>query len=508
MRMTTLAWLTSALVGFASLGQEILWVRIAGFANGNSPQTFALVLSLFLFGIVLGSLAGKRACENRLLTAIRTFGARSLVLSGIIDLATPWLVMQAAGGLFLTPLMSCLIIATAASKAALFPVVHHLGGHLGSADTGRSIARVYFANIVGATLAPLLIGFWWLDLMTSQSLMLALGAIMLATGGMMAPQFSWRLTLALSGLAVLSTTILMPRQTALLEALAAPSPGQSIGFLLENRHGIIHTLIHPDADEAVYGGNIYDGKINIDLIDNSNRIDRVYLLAALHPQPRRILVIGLSSGSWTRVLAAFPSVERIDVIEINPGYITLIRGRPEVAPILRDSRVHIHIDDGRRWLRRNEAERFDLIVMNTTFHWRALATNLLSSDFLYLARTHLEPGGILAFNATGSPDALKTAATVFSFAYRWEDSNFVYASDYNFTTPDPILARNRLNEVLSNLQINRAHDSAQASESISTLLSKGWIDVDNEERLAGRSLEVITDQNMITEYRYGRVVWW
>ncbi|MFZ5538065.1 MAG: hypothetical protein ACOZAP_11365 [Pseudomonadota bacterium] len=94
--MTTLAWLTSALVGFASLGQEILWVRIAGFANGNSPQTFALVLSLFLFGIVLGSLAGKRACENRLLTAIRTFGARSLVLSGIIDLATPWLVMQAA----------------------------------------------------------------------------------------------------------------------------------------------------------------------------------------------------------------------------------------------------------------------------------------------------------------------------------------------------------------------------------------------------------------------------
>lgn len=508
MRITALVWLTSALVGFASLGQEILWVRIAGFANGNSPQTFALVLSLFLLGIALGSLAGKRACENGSQTAIRTFGASALALSGIIDIAAPWLIMQAADGIFLTPLMSVLIVATAASKAALFPVVHHLGGQLGRTDTGRSIARVYFANIVGATLAPLLIGFWWLDLMTSQSLMLALGAAMLVMGGMLAPHGSWRVTLGLPGMAVLAATILMPRQTALLETLATPSSEASIGFLLENRHGIIHTLIRPGEDEAVYGGNVYDGKINIDLIDNSNRIDRVYLLAALHPQPRRVLVIGLSGGSWTRVLAAFPSVERVDVVEINPGYIPLIRERPEVSPLLRDTRVHIHIDDGRRWLRRNEAERFDLIVMNTTFHWRALSTNLLSSDFLHLARNHLNPGGILAFNATGSPDALKTAATVFLFAYRWKDSNFIYAGDHNFTQIDPKLARQRVIEVLANLHINHAHDSEHVSRTVDTLLSKGWVSVEDEERLAGRPLETITDQNMITEYRYGRVVWW
>ena len=502
--MTTLAWIISALVGFASLGQEILWIRIVGFTNGNSPQTFALVLSLFLFGIVLGSLVGKRACENLSPDALQTFGARSLFFSGVLDLSAPGLIILAAGNFLLLPLMACVIIATAASKAALFPVVHHLGGNLGTTDTGRSIARIYFANIIGATAAPLLIGFWWLDRMTSQSIMFALGAVMVTTGGLLAPKLSGRVALSATGIGGLLAVILTAPHTSLFTALAAPSAGQSVGFLLENRHGVIHTLTHPAADETVYGGNVYDGKINIDLINNSNRIDRVYLLAALHPEPRRVLVIGLSGGSWTRVLSSFPTVEHIDVIELNPGYIDLISQRPKVEPILRDERARIHIDDGRRWLRRNPTERYDLIVMNTTFHWRALATNLLSREFLHLARTHLATNGILAFNATGSPDALKTAATVFPFAFRWKDSTFIYAANHDFTNIDHPPARQRIEKIANDLHKSKTYNEKQLSATIDALLSKPWINVEEEEMLAGRALETITDQNMITEYRYGR----
>ncbi|TSE25074.1 Polyamine aminopropyltransferase [Tepidimonas sediminis] len=504
MKTATPAWVVSALVGFASLGQEILWIRIVGFANGNSPQTFSLVLSLFLFGIALGSLAGKRACDNQPPDAIQTFGARSLFLSGVVDLSAAWLIILAAGNFLLIPIMACIIIATAASKAALFPVVHHLGGTLGAADTGRSIAWIYFANIIGATAAPLFIGFWWLDRMTSQSIMLALGAITAATGGLLAPKLSRRVALSATGIGGVIAVILTAPHTALYTALTNPTAEQSVGFLLENRHGVIHTLTQPAADETVYGGNVYDGKINIDLINNSNRIDRVYLLAALHPEPRRILVIGLSGGSWTRVLSSLPSVERIDAIELNPGYIYLISQRPTVEPILRDDRVRIHIDDGRRWLRRNPTERYDLIVMNTTFHWRALATNLLSREFLDLARTHLETNGILAFNATGSPDALKTAATVFPFAFRWKDSTFIYAANYDFTSIDHLAARQRIKKVVKNLYMSDKYDEKRLSETIDGLLSKPWISVEEEEKLVGRALETITDQNMITEYRYGR----
>jgi spermidine synthase len=65
------------------------------------------------------------------------------------------------------------------------------------------------------------------------------------------------------------------------------------------------------------------------------------------------------------------------------------------------------IDDGRRWLVEYPQSRFDLVVMNTTFHWRAHA-----SDFLRLMRSHLSPGGMLYYNTTGSGEVLLTGATV------------------------------------------------------------------------------------------------
>ena len=46
------------------------------------------------------------------------------------------------------------------------------------------------------------------------------------------------------------------------------------------------------------------------------------------------------------------------------------------------------MDDGRRWLHRH-ADPFDVIVMNTTWHWRSNITNLLSREFMALARAHV-----------------------------------------------------------------------------------------------------------------------
>ena len=219
-----------------------------------------------------------------------------------------------------------------------------------------------------------------------------------------------------------------------------------------------------------------------------------------------MLVIGLSAGAWTRVLAAFPSVEHVDVVEINPGYLALVKARPSVAPLLADPRVHIHIDDGRRWLGRHPQARYDLIVMNTTFHWRANSTNLLSREFLTLAREHLEPGGILAFNATGSPDALYTAAQVFPYAFRWKESNFVYAANHDFRHPDSEAAA-RLEEVAERVGISADHPAERWQRLYDALTSPQWVDAAHEARLAGRPLEEITDSNMLTEFRYGRMVW-
>src|SRR4030095_9301518 len=110
-----------------------------------------------------------------------------------------------------------------------------------------------------------------------------------------------------------------------------------------------------------------------------------------------------------------------------PGYLKLIPEYPMVAGLLKNPKVTIEIDDGRRWLHRNPNRKFDAVVSNGTFNWRANASNLLSTDFLRLARSPLLPGGIYYYNAAFSPEVLRTAAT--EFPYALQVMGFVMVSD-------------------------------------------------------------------------------
>jgi spermidine synthase len=187
-----------------------------------------------------------------------------------------------------------------------------------------------------------------------------------------------------------------------------------LAHLVENRNGII--AVTPDG--TVYGGGAYDGRISTSLMADRNKIERAYAIPALHPSPERVLMIGLSTGAWAQVLANNPAVRSLTIIEINPGYLSLIPQYPQVAPLLSNSKVTIVIDDGRRWLART-GERFDLIVSNTMLHWRAHTSALLSREYVALIGAHLRPGGVYYFNATGSDEALKTAMIAFPYGVRY-----------------------------------------------------------------------------------------
>ncbi|WKB51126.1 spermidine synthase [Eleftheria terrae] len=483
-------------VGFLSLSQEILWVRFADFLFHGAPQAFAFVLGLFLLGIAVGATAGKRACATG-----RPLAWAGIVLaaSAALDLALPQLLAGVADSGFAKPLLTVLVLASAALKGAVFPIAHHVGSQAGGGAMGRSISRVYLCNILGSTLGPVLTGFVLLDhvSLTAAFQLVGIGGLLLASLALAGRRMAG--SLALLAVAATMAWHTDPRDPRLVVHAADVDPAR-IRHVVETRHGIVHSVDGGTKGDVVYGGNVYDGRTNTDLAINSNMIDRVYLVAGLHPAPKRVLVIGLSTGAWTRVLAGIPSLERLDAVEINPGYLQLISQYPEVRPILQDPKVHIVIDDGRRWLRRHPAEKYDLIVMNTSFHWRGYITNLLSQEFMALARAHLAPGGVFAFNTTGSVDAWATAGAVFPHAYRW--SNFVYAAEHDFRA-EKAAAENRI--AAMQRDGHRLFDgSAETQAMIHERLGKPFLTLQTYRQSAERQPEVITDQNMITEYRYGR----
>jgi SAM-dependent methyltransferase len=138
-------------------------------------------------------------------------------------------------------------------------------------------------------------------------------------------------------------------------------------------------------------------------------------------------MIGLSSGSWAQVIANNPEVETLTVVEINPGYVKLVAEEAEVASLLKNPKVTIVTDDGRRWLHLNPNEKFDAIVSNTTWHFRANVTNLVSAEFLDLIRGHLKPGGVFFYNTTGADRVQRTGCVAFAHGARF--TNHMVVSD-------------------------------------------------------------------------------
>jgi hypothetical protein len=224
-------------------------------------------------------------------------------------------------------------------------------------------------------------------------------------------------------------------------------------------------------------------------------------------------MIGLSTGSWGQVLANHPEVESLTIVEINPGYLKLIPEHPEVASLMRNPKVNIVIDDGHRWLLRNPEAKFDLIVMNTTFFWRANATNLLSREFLELVRTHLEPGGAHFYNTTWSPEVQFTAVSVFPYAVRI--ANFIAVSDAPLRFhPNhwqeimkayridgvPLLDPSRPNDrVLLDKVVNDAQLASNAANSTGIQRAYFELGASLRSRWSGRT--VVTDDNMAVEWR-------
>lgn len=492
----------SLCTGLLSLSQEILWVRFTGFAYKGSPQAFGVVLGLFLLGIAIGAGFGKHLCQgNRNL--FHTAGVLLLIAAGL-DMVLPWL---AASAFDFGPVLGGIVLAlsvmtTALIKSKIFPIAHHLGSSDAGGRIGSSVSKVYFANIIGSTLGPLLTGFVLLQVFTLQQCFMLMAGLTLMTslfcfiaGGSI--QSRWLIPVSAAATLAL---VLLPGN--LIRSMAE-NTGEIKGPLksaIENRYGIIHVLSAADGDDYVFGGNAYDGRVNIDFMRNSNHICRLYMLAAVKPAPRRVLVIGMSAGSWTRVVSAFPGVEKIDVVEINPGYLELVNRYDDLRPLLSDPRLTIHFDDGRRWLQRNPKETYDLVVMNTTFHWRAYTTLLLSRDFLDILKAHMNPGAVLAYNSTYSLDVYQTAAE--TFKHVWAYKNFVIAGDTLAipTEEDGIqrIAALRL-DGRPLVDPGRPQVAARIREKIRSFEPFSAL-----KNRVGRPLEVITDQNMITEYRYGK----
>ena len=527
-----------ALTGFIALSYEICWIRIYSFSSGSRAWVFGAVLGTYLIGLALGSLWSLRFQDAKdgsnpsHLRALSLFvlGANIFgfllapMVSWIVPPVSEWVVstnswaIQQLPSLITLPLVGI----AAALLGATLPLICHFAIKP-DAKAGARLSYLYLANILGSGAGSLLTGFVFMDHFSMQGiclLLLGLGLLLsigLAIYSQLAPKSSLRqtaLTITIGTALFASASFLFNGLYERLQWKHEYKEKGSFKMLVESRFGVISV----DQEERIYGGGIYDGRLSTELVPDSWMI-RPYFISAAHQAPKEILVIGLSGGTWTQILVNHPQVEKVTAIEINGAY------KDKVIPQFDSSKsipkLEIITDDGRRWLRMNKGRKFDVIVANSTYHFREHATNLISKEFMTQVNNHLKPKGIYLFNTTGSRRAIKTAAEVFTDMHLL--LNNVVASNA------PIqLNKERWHNVLSEYQIDGESvfdlqtDQGQSDleYTVSILDNFDILEVDNSRRLwskyvaledkgynhpkslKAKDQRIITDNNLGHEFPY------
>ena len=491
-------YIVSFFSGFLSLSQEIIWMRLISFVGMSVPQTFAYTLALFLFGIALGAQVGKNICKKRVEIDISLLGV-VLAVAVIVD------IVMIAGLYFYSAtygisiiLLGLMTLTCAAVRGVAFPLVHHVGA--ADKKTGTQVSNVYFANVFGSTLAPLLIGFVALDYLNTQQVYLLVCVLTVIVALFCFKSLKIKVISLVMGI-VIFTSLWIPEKIFHELSKDSYSANQYPSQLIENKYGFIQ--VYDDGeDKVVFGANVYDGKLNTDIFHNSNGIDRAYLLTAIKSQAKTALIVGLSTGSWAQVLTNMPSLEKITIIEINPAYMDFIKQYPEVSELLEDDRVEIVFTDGRKYLKQHQDKNYDIILMNTTWNWRAYASNLLSADFLNIIEQSLAKEGVLYYNTTKSLDAYYTAQSVYDYVYKYKF--FVLASNNPVIINQSMIKDNlcQLKNYKTKQPVFATQEQcAQAAEVIMSNPLLPYKNIDMTEM--GRAPHIITDNNMITEYISG-----
>lgn len=511
------ALIVAGAAGFIGLSYEILWYRVVSYASWGAPGAFGLLLAAYLMGIAGGSRAAGAFCKDRT-EAGDTSQLRALAVFTFVANVVAWLVVPAFGWSAKRwdwpPALAAVAVA-AALLGAILPLVAHFGIKPDD-KAGANLSYIYLSNIIGSSAGSLITGFVFFDRWSIQqigAIIACLGMALVAALVVLSKMVPAGRVAALASVAVASLVLVKATPTVydrIWERLSYRHKfdEEKTRFLdiVETKSGVITVT----QDGVVYGGGAYDGKVNTSIMYDRNAIFRAHSVAALHPSPKNILMIGLATGAWAQVVANLPPVEKLTVVEINPGYLTLISKYDEVKSLLTNPKVDIVIDDGRRWLNRHPQTKFDAVVMNTTWNWRGHSTNLLSVEFLDLVRAHLAPGGLFYYNSTSSDDVKKTAATVFPHALRVY--NFMAVSDSPFTFDKerwrttlttmkidgrPILEQNEhgravLDDLLAFADTVNAPPIGEGLEKRDSVLA----------RADAAGGQVITDDNMATEWRW------
>jgi spermidine synthase/predicted MFS family arabinose efflux permease len=372
--------------GLATMGMELIWIRLFTPYIGPVVYSFGMILVAYLLATFMGSRIYRRWSRKHSRESQVTW--ISLALLGILPLLTA----DTRVPLNLVVRVFLGVMPFAAMIGFLTPM---LVDRWSGGDPDRA-GRAYAVNVVGCIVGPLVAGFLLLPLVGERWSVLLLSL----------PWFAMALPIPRA-----SAVRSFSRVTAYVSVVFAFSI-----FLatqnFENQFPSRKVRRDSTATVIAYGEGmqrrlLVNGMGMTSLTPITKMMAHLTLASLDHP-PRSALVICFGMGTTFRSVVSWNiSGTAVELVPSVPKLFSYYHA--DAATVLSSPQAHVVIDDGRRFLERSPAQ-YDAIILDPPPPVQTAGSSLLySQDFYAVAKTRLQPGGILQQWLPEADDATQAA---------------------------------------------------------------------------------------------------
>jgi spermidine synthase len=396
-----------AICGFVSLGYEVVWARLIALHTVGAIYSFSIMLTVFLSGLVVGSLVATRWVRSRRASLVH-FGGLELTIGLLAVLALfafaqlPKLRLESifpqytiATEIAFEGMLSFItLFPVTVLIGAVFPVVGSLYTSERTEQVGLRVAQFTALNTAGSILGSLLTGFVIVPVLGLQHTALVLAALNLGIGCValwffIEPEI--RLRLASAGVLV----------GAIVAGVLLP-PARYLGYWENEAPLLVFYREGVETTVAVFGAGSNNPKFStvngrVEVPTDVLSMRAFYLLGhlppLLRPDAQTSLMLSFGNGIATGALSTH-RVPSIEVVELSREMIEAAQVYAEEnRNVLQYPGLRVHVEDARNFLLQTD-RRYDIITTDATHPSNSCSWTLFTTEFYQQVKQHLSPDGV------------------------------------------------------------------------------------------------------------------
>jgi spermidine synthase len=413
-------------LGFCALCAQSIFIRELMALFTGTELVIGILLAGWLLSVGFGGLVGGRVVKG----VGRGELFRFTIMAFIVSLLLPatavgirfgrgWIVSVPG---VLPPFAPAILLSFAAMApfGFLYGTLYNSASRLWKREGGiqSGVTRVYIWEAAGSLAGAVAFSFILLTLFSQleASFVIAfvvIGLFAVASGDGRPIALRSACLLAI-GIAFL---IIAPRLDRV--SIEAVYPGYRVERFLSSRYG---EIVAASREEVV---SYFSGGGRLFSVPEPERAEEVvHLPLLLHPEPKRLLLIGGSLGGGWEEAIKHPSIESIDCLELD-GELLRLALETTVTDSSMQSRIgstwSIDVGSGRtvrfiegdgRFFLSTRRQRYDVIILNApppiNLQWNRYYTR----EFFELARASLNPGGLFGFGHPSSENFISDEQAV------------------------------------------------------------------------------------------------